>query len=238
MNNESEVKALFVLCQDLKTEVKSLTEKIEALSAAQITSQNCNCSKEIEEIQVEITDLVDFQIEESAKASKELDLVDNAMDRLFNRTNDLRTNQTKLVNQLKMLSAPQAMSVSVKRQDQPQTSKSSQNQRSRIRICYNCRKPGHLAVNCLKSNPRLKGLSAPPPPKSKRTVRFESQEPATNSVDVAAEPEVSATFGTVIVPVKADGSYTPFVYPNGSSNPMMKHYSWAELNRAVTPYGS
>ena len=157
------------------------------------------------------------------------------MDRLFNRTNDLN----------KKLSATQAQSFSVSRQSPPRFAKSNQNQRSKpdqvrrqVRICYNCRRPGHLALNCLKSNPRLKGLSAPPPPKTKLKVRFENTEPESNSVDVAAEPEVSATFGTVIVPVKADGNYTPFVYPNGSSNPMMKNYSWAELNRAVTPYGS
>ena len=46
MNKENEVKALFVLCQDLKAQVKNLTEKVEALSEVQTTS-NCNCSKEI-----------------------------------------------------------------------------------------------------------------------------------------------------------------------------------------------
>ena len=54
MNNESEVQALFVLCRDLKQQVQTLTEKVEALSAAQTTSQNCNCSSEISEIQEEI----------------------------------------------------------------------------------------------------------------------------------------------------------------------------------------
>ena len=234
MSSASEVQALFVLCQNLKAEVKSLTEKVEALSAAQTTSHNCNCANDIKEIQDEITDLVDFQIEESAKSEKELDLVDKAMDRLFSRTNDLRTDQTKLVNQLKVLSDPQAMSVSVNRQGEPQCSRSSQNRRPRI--CYNCRKPGHLAINCLKSNPRVKGLCAPCPPKTNLRVRFNDQDPAANSVDVAAEPEVSATFGTVIVPIQDDGSYQPFVYPNGSTNHLMKNYSWAELNRGFTPY--
>ena len=163
------------------------------------------------------------------------------MDRLFSRTNDLRTNQDKLEGKLNLLSAPNAQSFSVVRQ--PQFARSS-NQRSmpeqfkRPRVCYNCRRPGHLASNCLKSNPRLRGLSAPPPPKTKRTVHFESQDPATNSVDVAMEPVVSATFGTVIVPVQDDGSYQPFVYPNGSTNHLMKDYSWAELNRGFTPFNT
>ena len=241
MTQERQMEALFVLCQSLKSQVKLLTEKVEALSEAQVFSVSCNCSEQISEIQVEITDLVDFQIEESAKANKELDLVDKAMDRLFSRTNDLRTNQDKLEGKLKVLSAPNAQSFSVVQQ--PQFTRSSNNQRSmpdqvrrQIRVCYNCRKPGHLAVSCLKSNPRLKGLSAPDPPKTKRKVHFENQYPAASSVDVAAEPEISATFGTVIVPVQDDGSYEPFVYPNGSTNHLMKDYSWAELNRGFTPY--
>ena len=72
MNLENEIISLSVLCQDLKNQVKILANKVEALSAAQATSANCNCSEQISEIQVEITDLVDFQIEESAKTSKEL----------------------------------------------------------------------------------------------------------------------------------------------------------------------
>ena len=234
-----------MLCQDLKAQIKILTDKVEALSAAQISSVNCNCSNDIKEIQEEITDLVDFQIEETAKANKELDLVDKAMDRLFSRTQDLRSNHEKLEDKVKkVLSEPQAHSVSVNRK-LPQFSRSKPNQRSRpvqvrqqVRICYNCRKPGHLAANCRKSNPRLKGLSAPLPPKTKLKVQFKSQEPATNSVDVAAEPEVSATFGTVLVPVQENGYYEPYVYPNGSSNPLLKNYSWADLNKHVTPYGS
>ena len=245
MNLENEIISLSVLCQDLKNQVKILANKVEALSAAQATSANCNCSEQISEIQVEITDLVDFQIEETAKANKELDLVDKAMDRLFSRTQDLRSNHEKLEDKVKkVLSEPQAHSVSVNRK-LPQFSRSKPNQRSRpdqvrqqVRICYNCRKPGHLAVNCRKSNPRLKGLSAPPPPKTKRTVHFESQDPAANSVDVATEPEVSATFGTVLMPVQDDGSYEPFVYPNGSTNHLMKDYSWAELNRGFTPFST
>ena len=243
MNKENEVKALFVLCQDLKAQVKNLTEKVEALSEVQTTS-NCNCSKEIYEIQVEITDLVDFQIEESAKADKELDLVDKAMDRLFSRTNDLRNNQMTLESKVKMLSAPQAHSISVNRTAQPQFTKSNQSQRTRpdqfrrqVRICYNCKKPGHFAASCTKPNPR-QPLSAGYHPKTKLSVQFQTQEPETNSVQNVSDPEVNATFGTVKVPVQANGFYTPYVYPNGSSNPMLKNYSWAELNKPATPYGS
>ena len=245
MSQEKQIEALFVLSNSLKSQIKILTDKVEALSAAQISPEKCNCSNDIKEIQEEITDLVDFQIEETAKANKELDLVDKAMDRLFSRTQDLRSNHEKLEDKVKkVLSEPQAHSVSVNRK-LPQFSRSKPNQRSRpvqvrqqVRICYNCRKPGHLAANCRKSNPRLKGLSAPLPPKTKLKVQFKSQEPATNSVDVAMEPVVSATFGTVIVPVQDDGSYQPFVYPNGSTNHLMKDYSWAELNRGFTPFNT
>ena len=243
MNKDIKTNALFVLCQDLKDQIKLLTDKVEALSEAQTTSNNCGCSKDIEEIQVEITDLVDFQIEESAKASKELDLVDNAMDRLFNRTNDLQKDQKKLANKVKMLSAPQANSVSVNRVVQPQFARSSRSQRSRpdqnrrqVRVCYNCRKEGHFAKDCKKHNPR-QPLSAGAP-KPTLSSRPKNKQPAANSVDNSAEPEISVAFGTVIVPVQENGQYTPFVYPNGSSNHLFKNYSWTELNKAVTPYGS
>ena len=151
----------------------------------------------------------------------------------------------KLESKIKFLNAPEAHSVSV-HSKLPQFARSNQNQRSRPdqirqpreRICYNCRKPGHLAVSCRKSNPRMEGLCAPRPPKTNLRVRFQNTDPEASSVDVAAEPEVSAAFGTVLVPIQENGFYEPYVYPNGSSNPMLKNYSWAELNRAVTPYRS
>ena len=41
MNSASEVKALFVLCQDLKNQVKLLTDKVNALSEAQTHHGEC-----------------------------------------------------------------------------------------------------------------------------------------------------------------------------------------------------
>ena len=141
-----------------------------------------------------------------------------------------------------MLGSYVAHSVSV-HSKLPQFARSNRNQRSRpdqvrqqVRVCYNCRRPGHLALNCLKSNPRLKGLCAPLPPKPILHVQFETQEPEANLVQ--PEPRVSTTFGTVLVPVQEDGNYQPFVYPTGSSNHLLKNYSWADLNRGCTPYGS
>ena len=61
MTKDKELKSMFIMLQDLKSQIKLLTDKVEALSEAQATPNNCNCSKDIEEIQVEITDLVDFQ---------------------------------------------------------------------------------------------------------------------------------------------------------------------------------
>ena len=183
MSQENQIEALIVLCSSLKSQIKILTKKVEALSAAQTTSENSNCSKDIKEIQDEITDLVDFQIEESAKSSKELDLVDKAMDRLFKRTNDLRSNQMKLESKVKVLSASQAMSVSVAKQPQFARSNASRRLRPeqfrqpRARICYNCRQTGHFAKYCVKPNPRSP-LSAEIIPKP--TSILKSKQPEQN----------------------------------------------------------
>ena len=218
MNQDKLIEALFVLCKDLQSQIKALSE---------VKQSCCQHCKAIDEVKEEIQSHVEFNAEEIAKVNSELDLVDKGMDRLFNRTNDLN----------KKLSATPAQSFSVSRQNPPQFAKSSNNQRSKadqvrrqIRVCYNCRKPGHMAANCHKTNPR----------------KVNSRAPETNSVQIlsdpepitSVEPEVSVTFGTVLVPVQENGNYQPFVYPNGSSNPMLKNYSWAELNRPVTPYGS
>ena len=241
MTKDKELKAVFIMMQEMKAKISNLESQVKALSETrQDPSECCQHCTVIKAVQEEVQNHIEFNAEEIAKVNSELDLVDKGMDRLFKRTDTL-----------KKLSDSQPQAFSVNRQKPPEFARSSQGQRSKPiqvrwhrahqvrkeRLCYNCRKEGHLAKECNKPNPRLQGLSGPPPPKLKlsdQLKRKSAPEPETNSV----EPEISATFGTVIVPVQANGQYTPFVYPNGSSNPMLKNYSWAELNKPVTPYGS
>ena len=166
------------------------------------------------------------------------------MERLFNRTNDLQNLQKKLEVKVKTLNANPAQAFSVQRKSPPQFARSSCNQRSKpdqvrrqVRICYNCKKPGHFAASCSRFNPRSP-LSAGINPKPTLSSLLKNKQPATNSVESSVIPETSVKFGTALVSVQSNGNYTPFVYPNGSSNHLMKDYTWAELNKPVTPYGS
>ena len=98
-------------------------------------------------------------------------------------------------------------------------------------------------VNSLsEANPRypLSAEVLPKPKLSEQMKRKSAPEPKSYFVQIGPElvPESSVEFGTALVPDQNSGNYTPFVYPNGSSNHMMKDYSWAEINRGFTPYGT
>ena len=96
MTKDKELKAVFLMMQDLKSQVKYLTEKVEDLSEANAGNSTCciHC-QQIETFQEEVKNLVDFQMSETAKVETELDLVDTGMERLFIRTNDLQEKQQK-----------------------------------------------------------------------------------------------------------------------------------------------
>ena len=244
----SQMEAILVLCENLQRQVNGLTNKVNYLTNKESSVSCCIHCKKVDNIHKEVQSHINFNADEIAKINSELDLVDKGMDRLFNRTNDLD----------KRLSGPKAQTFSVRNQNLPQFARSKPMYRSRPdqvrkhdrfenkpRLCYNCRKEGHLAINCPKPNPRLQALSEPQSPtKPKLIDQLKKKLPEANSMQPEAvqtqetEPEISVTFGTVLMPVQEDGNYKPFVYPNGSSNPMLKNYSWAELNRPVTPYGS
>ena len=109
---------------------------------------------------------------------------DSTREGLFSRTNDLRDIQTdqqkKLVNvetKLDKLCAPQTNSISVHR-TLPQFAKSTPDHKSRpeqftrprVRVCYNCRRPGHLAACYHKPNPRTLDNNAPESHSVQRTL--------------------------------------------------------------------
>ena len=192
MTKDKELKALFLLCQDLKGQVKLLTDKVETLSEARPTASGCckHC-KNIKAIQEEIENHIAFNAKEIATVNSELDQVNNNIEDIALRTDELEDNQTgqikfnmmlqdkvavqvdKLLELEVRIRKPQvpAQSFSVSRQKPPEFSRSDRRSRPtqvrwspRPRVCYNCRKAGHLARNCHKPNPRLQDLSEPPIP--------------------------------------------------------------------------
>ena len=177
------------MMQELKAKVSNLEGQIKVLSEARPSASGCciHC-KDIKAIQEEVENHIEFNAKEIATVNSELDQVNNNIDDIAIRTDELEDNQTsqikfnmmlehkvavqvdKLLEVEVKLQKPQvqAQSFSVTRQKPPEFSRS--NKRSeptqvrwspRPRVCYNCRRAGHLAKYCRKLNPRLQNLSAP-----------------------------------------------------------------------------
>ena len=189
MNKENEIKALFVLCQDLKNQVKQLTEKVNALSEAKPHSGECtSCLKMGMVLHEDMTTLEDFHMEELARIGKhfdeELASTGETIKDLCDQANDFDHKLATQVDKILELEVKvqkqqmKAQTFSVSRQELPQFARTSQAQSSKpdqfrksrpnqtvnwVRTCYNCRKAGHLAKDCHKPNPRGQDLSAPPP---------------------------------------------------------------------------
>ena len=72
MTKDKELKAIFIMMQDLKNQVKILSDKVAVLSEAGHKTVNCqSCSKAIQDVQ----DFVNFCVDEAAKMDEELSLV-------------------------------------------------------------------------------------------------------------------------------------------------------------------
>ena len=259
MTKDKELKALFVLCQDLKLQVKLLNDKVTVLSAAgNVNNSHSNdCPNYVKMGMVlheDMKTLESFHMEELARIGehfdKELAFTDHTVQDLCDKTEDLDHKLAMHVDkvlaievQFQKRDVNRAQTFSVVRQEPPQFARSSQARRSRpdqvrrprVRVCYNCKRPGHLAASCHKPNPRTQKIGAPPP-KLKLGEQLKRKQPIaapeSHSVHVQSSPEPEPD------PVPVQVSEGPFVYPNGSSNPMLKDYSWKELNTGFRPYGT
>ena len=202
MTKDKEMKAVFIMMQEMKTKISKLEDQIKYLSENKQNSPGCckHC-KAIEEVQEEIENHITFNANEIANVNSELDQVNKSIEEWSHRTDELEENQMSQIKFNIMLQNKvaiqvdkllelevrvrkpqmQAQTFSVTRQKPPEFARSSQSQRSRpiqvrwnrapqikkVRLCYNCRKEGHLAKVCNKPNPRLNGLSDQPQPKLK-----------------------------------------------------------------------
>ena len=189
MTKDKELKAVFIMMQELKSKVSSLEIQVKNLSEARPTASGCckHC-KSIEAIQEEVESHIEFNAKEIATVNSELDQMNNNMEDLAIRTDELEDNQTSQIKFNIMLQDKvarqvdkflelevrvrkpqvQGQSFSVSRQKPPEFSRSDKRSEPtqvrwspRPRVCYNCRRAGHLAKYCHKPNPRLQNLSAP-----------------------------------------------------------------------------
>ena len=189
MTKDKELKAIFVMMQELRSKISSLENQVKTLSEVKQNSVSCcrHC-KDIGAIQEEIENHIEFNAKEIATVCSELDQVNNNIEDISLRTDELEDNQTSQIKFNIMLQDKvakqvdkflelevrvrkpqvQAQSFSVSRQKPPEFSRSSKRSEPtqvrwspRPRVCYNCRRAGHLAKYCHKPNPRLQNLSAP-----------------------------------------------------------------------------
>ena len=192
MTKDKELKAIFIMMQELRSKISSLENQVKTLSEVKQNSVSCcrHC-EDIKAIQEEVENHIEFNAKEIATVNSELDQVNNNTEDIALRTDELEDNQTgqirfnmmlqdkvavqvdKLLELEVRIRKPQvpAQSFSVSRQKPPGFSKSDRRSRPtqvrwspRPRVCYNCRKAGHLARNCHKPNPRLQDLGEPPTP--------------------------------------------------------------------------
>ena len=189
MTKDKELKAIFIMMQELRAKVSNLEGQIKTLSETGPSASGCcrHC-KDIETTQEEVENHIEFNAKEIAIVNSELDQVNNNLEDIALRTDELEDNQTSQIKFNIMLQDKvarqvdkflelevrvrkpqvQAQSFSVSRQKPPEFSRSDKRAEPtqvrwspRPRVCYNCRRAGHLAKYCHKPNPRIQNLCAP-----------------------------------------------------------------------------
>ena len=226
MTKDKELKALFVMCSDLKAQVKALSEEVKALREARtapekilesihqinedITYTGKYAEKHITRLGADIEEIREHvqEHEEWRKAAikRVVAIEDNV---LKGKANYVRSNMPE-------------------RFQQRQHQRPVHIRQRRERVCYNCRKPGHEARQCQKPNPRNQNLSAPDNSKPTLSGILKKKLPENNSVE-KSEPESNEQAQSLSV-----GAYQPRI----SLNPRLAGYDMNKLGIHVTPYQS
>ena len=94
MTKDKELKALFVLCQDLKSQVQLLSDKVNALSVVESHPNECpNCVKMGLVLHEDMKELESFHVEELARIGQhfeaELTSTDQGVQSLIDKTEEL-----------------------------------------------------------------------------------------------------------------------------------------------------
>ena len=141
MTKDKELKALFIMCSDLKKEVKELRAELKELRENRESYIPKAVVENMETLSNSVNDANNYTEEEIARLETDLcevrDHVKLGEDR-----------HVITVQKIKALEANMLHECSVKRSKPYQF-------RDRPRICYNCRRPGHEARHCNRPNPRL-----------------------------------------------------------------------------------
>ena len=225
MTKDKELKALFIMCSDLKAQVKALSEEVKALREARndpekilervsqlsedLTYTGKYAEKHITRLGENINEIREHvQEHEEWREAAVKRVVALEADMLKGKANSVRSNRPERVKQ-------------------EQYRRQRQYRQRRERICYNCRKPGHEARQCDRPNPRNQNLSASNRPTLSGILK--KKLPEGNSVEPSQEPESNEQAQSLSV-----GAYQPRI----SENPRLAGYDMNKLGIHVTPYQS
>ena len=95
MTKDKEIKAVFIMMQDLKAKVSILENQIKTLNEARPSASGCcvHC-KSIKQIQQEVESHIEFNAKEIATVNSELDQMNSNVEDIALRTDELEDNQT------------------------------------------------------------------------------------------------------------------------------------------------
>ena len=166
MTKDKEMKSLFIMCSELKQQVKDLTAQVRILSEAKskckVVHQG-NCTEQINKLNAH----TGKQYEQIGEVIAQVLGQTDALERSVKDITQKQDNSKNLLNRLcketsisvAHIKALEAKAVRNPAQANFVRASKTVHGNFRPRICYNCRKPGHLAAMCSRPNPRRPSLN-------------------------------------------------------------------------------
>ena len=211
--------ALFKLCTEFRKEIDTLRAEIKELRDARTAPEKM--LESMNDLSEDIMNAGDYAETEVIRLDTELSKVrkhveENEKGRAID-IQKIRALETRVFR---------GQANSVRQIPERDHQKQRQYRKPWVRICYNCRKPGHIAMCCPKPNPRKENLSANHKPTLAGILKRKLPEP---------EPRKQAPSLSVGTANLSEGSgYKPRI----SLNPRLAGYDMNKLGICVVPYGS
>ena len=226
MADKKAMTALFKMCTELKKEVETLREEVKELRDARTAP---------EKILESMNHLSEDIINAGDYAEKEIIRLDTDLSEIRKNVEASEKCRRTTIQKIRALETSVYRGQASSRRQRPERDQQRRGQFRKpwVRVCYNCRKPGHIAMCCPKPNPRNEILSASPKPTLSGILK--RKLPEANSVQPNAETEPRKQVQSLSVGVaNIKERYEPRI----SLNPRLAGYDMNKLGICVVPYGS